>query len=412
MCVGTCARILGPCLFILGLLSIIANTLLLFPSLEWCYLKEGQITKNAVLMPGVWGGGLLVSGYFSGPPCCSSDHNCWMEMELFFQQWHLPKDMGKPRKNIQKNLMAAPWKEPEKQQDNTTEESTSGEESAMEDAEGEMAAKKQGSSRSIQDIGKNNDMKSFLHQLRKDLQADMEAVVAPLQSMLLEIKSKLDGVERTANSAMELAQEQEEKVSALGSELKQLQDKLEDQENRNRRNNLRLRGFKEGEKSQELKAIILKWIKELIPDLEISEMHLEQVHRVGGKEIKGRRRDIIVRFAFYTMKTDVYRALRDMQSLMYEEEQIEIYQDLASETVQKRKNWKKYTELLRNENIRYTWGFPFKLSIWYGRTPIVVTKLPQLEAFFERKKIQLPESSKETKGKPHWNIVKGRNVKK
>lgn len=65
MCVGTCARILGPGLLILGLLSIIANTLLLFPSLEWRYLKEGQITKKAVLMPGLWGGGLLVSGCFS-----------------------------------------------------------------------------------------------------------------------------------------------------------------------------------------------------------------------------------------------------------------------------------------------------------------------------------------------------------
>ncbi|KAJ6667200.1 hypothetical protein lerEdw1_017178 [Lerista edwardsae] len=59
--------------------------------------------------------------------------------------------MGKPRKNIQKNLTVAAWKEPEKQQDNTTEESMSGEESAMEDAEGGMAAKKQGSSRSMQD---------------------------------------------------------------------------------------------------------------------------------------------------------------------------------------------------------------------------------------------------------------------
>ncbi|KAJ6660851.1 hypothetical protein lerEdw1_017477 [Lerista edwardsae] len=319
--------------------------------------------------------------------------------------------MSKLRKKIQENLMVAAGKGPEKQQNNTTDESTSGEEFAMEDTGG-MAAKKQGSCRRTQDKGKNNDMKGFLHQLRKDLQSDMEAVVAPLQTMLLEIKNKIDGIEITANSAMELAREQEGKISALGRELKQLQDKLEDQENRNRRKNLRLRGFKEGEKSQELKAIILKWIKELIPDLEISEMHLERVHRIGGKVIKGRRRDIIVRFAFYTMKTDVYRALRDMQNLTYEEEQVEIYQDLASETIQKRKNWKKYTELLRTENIGYTWGFPFKLIIWDGRTPSVVTELPQLEAFFERKKIQLPESATETIGKPHWNTVKGRNVKK
>ncbi|XP_053168991.1 transmembrane 4 L6 family member 19 [Hemicordylus capensis] len=60
MCVGTCARILGPCLLTLGLLSILANILLLFPSWEWQYLKMGHITKKAVIMPGVWGGGLMV----------------------------------------------------------------------------------------------------------------------------------------------------------------------------------------------------------------------------------------------------------------------------------------------------------------------------------------------------------------
>ncbi|XP_061490407.1 transmembrane 4 L6 family member 19 [Rhineura floridana] len=60
MCVGTCSRILGLCLLTLGLLSIVANILLLFPSWEWHYLKMGHITKKAMLVPGVWGGGLLV----------------------------------------------------------------------------------------------------------------------------------------------------------------------------------------------------------------------------------------------------------------------------------------------------------------------------------------------------------------
>uniref|UniRef100_A0A670XTF3 Transmembrane 4 L six family member 19 n=1 Tax=Pseudonaja textilis TaxID=8673 RepID=A0A670XTF3_PSETE len=60
MCVGTCTRILGPCLLILGFLSITANILLLFPNWEWCYLSLGQISKRAMLMPGVWGGGLLM----------------------------------------------------------------------------------------------------------------------------------------------------------------------------------------------------------------------------------------------------------------------------------------------------------------------------------------------------------------
>ncbi|ETE63375.1 Transmembrane 4 L6 family member 19, partial [Ophiophagus hannah] len=40
MCVGTCTRILGPCLLILGFLSITANILLLFPNWEWFFLLQ------------------------------------------------------------------------------------------------------------------------------------------------------------------------------------------------------------------------------------------------------------------------------------------------------------------------------------------------------------------------------------
>nr|XP_032662047.1 transmembrane 4 L6 family member 19 isoform X2 [Chelonoidis abingdonii] len=60
MCVGKCTRILGPCLIALGVLSIAANVLLLFPSWTWSYVKEGLITKQAMQVPGVWGGGIIM----------------------------------------------------------------------------------------------------------------------------------------------------------------------------------------------------------------------------------------------------------------------------------------------------------------------------------------------------------------
>uniref|UniRef100_A0A8C4YQM2 Transmembrane 4 L six family member 19 n=1 Tax=Gopherus evgoodei TaxID=1825980 RepID=A0A8C4YQM2_9SAUR len=59
-CARKCTRILGPCLIALGVLSIAANVLLLFPSWTWSYVKEGRITKQAMQVPGVWGGGIIM----------------------------------------------------------------------------------------------------------------------------------------------------------------------------------------------------------------------------------------------------------------------------------------------------------------------------------------------------------------
>ncbi|NXV76119.1 T4S1 protein, partial [Atlantisia rogersi] len=61
MCVGKCSRIVGPCLLVLGTVSMAANILLLFPGGASKYLLEGHISKNAKAMPGIWGGGIAVS---------------------------------------------------------------------------------------------------------------------------------------------------------------------------------------------------------------------------------------------------------------------------------------------------------------------------------------------------------------
>ncbi|KAJ7324956.1 hypothetical protein JRQ81_017976 [Phrynocephalus forsythii] len=75
---------LHPCiLFVKGLLSILANFLLLFPSWESQYLSLGQITEKVMLLPGLWGGGLLVfpaafqsAGIGWRWKCCSKSGNC------------------------------------------------------------------------------------------------------------------------------------------------------------------------------------------------------------------------------------------------------------------------------------------------------------------------------------------------
>ncbi|OXB83476.1 UNVERIFIED_CONTAM: hypothetical protein H355_006323 [Colinus virginianus] len=63
MCVGRCSRIVGPCLLVLGVLSVVASVLLLFPGGAWRYLVEGHISRRAKIMPGTWGGGVM--GAFS-----------------------------------------------------------------------------------------------------------------------------------------------------------------------------------------------------------------------------------------------------------------------------------------------------------------------------------------------------------
>ncbi|XP_030810681.1 transmembrane 4 L6 family member 19 [Camarhynchus parvulus] len=60
MCVGKCSRIVGPCLLVLGTLSMLASILLLFPGGASRYLLQGHLGRHARALPGLWGGGIAV----------------------------------------------------------------------------------------------------------------------------------------------------------------------------------------------------------------------------------------------------------------------------------------------------------------------------------------------------------------
>uniref|UniRef100_A0A8C9MXN7 Transmembrane 4 L six family member 19 n=1 Tax=Serinus canaria TaxID=9135 RepID=A0A8C9MXN7_SERCA len=64
MCVGKCSRIVGPCMLVLGTLSMAASILLLFPGGASEPLRRGHIGRHARALPGLWGGGVAVSTAF------------------------------------------------------------------------------------------------------------------------------------------------------------------------------------------------------------------------------------------------------------------------------------------------------------------------------------------------------------
>ncbi|NXA81548.1 T4S1 protein, partial [Thryothorus ludovicianus] len=92
MCVGKCSRIVGPCLLVLGTLSMAASILLLFPAGASKYLLEGRLSSHAKAVPGLWGGGiavLLAATHITalgwqrcGGSGCGTRHNAFISVVL------------------------------------------------------------------------------------------------------------------------------------------------------------------------------------------------------------------------------------------------------------------------------------------------------------------------------------------
>ncbi|XP_033894045.2 transmembrane 4 L6 family member 1-like isoform X2 [Acipenser ruthenus] len=60
MCTGRCAHCLGISLLPLALACTLANAFLLFPNFEYRYLIEGNVSRHAWVMSGLWGGGFMM----------------------------------------------------------------------------------------------------------------------------------------------------------------------------------------------------------------------------------------------------------------------------------------------------------------------------------------------------------------
>lgn len=61
MCPGKCSRLVGLCLLAMGLASVVANLLLMFPNGESRWAANNRITSEVWMLGGLLGGGLLVS---------------------------------------------------------------------------------------------------------------------------------------------------------------------------------------------------------------------------------------------------------------------------------------------------------------------------------------------------------------
>lgn len=199
------------------------------------------------------------------------------------------------------------------------------------------------------------EMSELLRKMENSIKTD-------IQNLRGDLGHILERVEHTEKTT----EEQKQEIETLRQQVKETQKnqrmilyKLEDQENRSRRKNIRIRSAPEKE-GEDLKKLINTIFWPLIDREGEDCLKIERIHRVGyARNVRTERpRDIIVRFRFYEDKWEIWKKLRGKPPIMVEGAEIQIYADLAQETLARRRLLKPLLEIMKAQNIKYTWGFP------------------------------------------------------
>ncbi|KAL0195044.1 hypothetical protein M9458_008616, partial [Cirrhinus mrigala] len=173
---------------------------------------------------------------------------------------------------------------------------------------------------------------------------DIRRTTTSVESKLSALITRIDDVEKRVEFLKETENERQRNPSASKCELDQLKDKVEDMENRNRQNNLRVIGVSEGKEGGNM----MRYMGDLIStvfDTSGRQMEIERAHRVFGSRPnpEDRPRPILV---------------REKGEIQYEGNRIQIFPDFARATQLKRE---KFRECRRARGVKFAMMYPATL---------------------------------------------------
>ncbi|OCU01584.1 hypothetical protein XELAEV_18007375mg [Xenopus laevis] len=205
-----------------------------------------------------------------------------------------------------------------------------------------------------------NKLKSLLFCFKDEIQTEIRNSLSEVRTGITVLDQRVLQLEQTQDSVQETTSNMDILIQDLQTQVRDLQDAHEDLENRTRRNNPRLHNIPG---TVHLDTFLPKYFRALIPGIEYKYLLLDRAHRALRARPKPNMppRDVIVCFHYFQTKESILKASRKNQ-LEIEGIILKLYADLASSTLQKRKDLKPLTEFQNQKDIPYRWGFPFKLT--------------------------------------------------
>ena len=229
--------------------------------------------------------------------------------------------------------------------------------------------------------------KRELTSLKQELMNSWEAI---LDNKLDILQQRLEVLETGEKEHKERTEQLEFNLSTTQRKVETNSNTFQYLYNEMKRNNIRIRlcgtegiAERKKEETEEKKMLFKKWLWEIIPECEEELKDMDRMY-FDGNPRRNYPRDIVITFSKYSSKDKIMKELRKMGQVKYKGKNVMFLQDLAPETLQKRRELKEYSERLREENIQYFWGFPFKMTIIYKGNTHVITNKEEIKSLFQK----------------------------
>ncbi|CAH2284645.1 Hypothetical predicted protein, partial [Pelobates cultripes] len=213
------------------------------------------------------------------------------------------------------------------------------------------------------------EVKGFLAAEIARTVVEVKAKIAAIGTHTTVVEQRVARLVSAHNSSATLSKTLRHRITDLEIE-------LEDISNRARRNNLRIRGLPETVSDAELETALVNCFRQGLPDIPEHLWMIDKAHRALWAKGPNNSppKDVIIKWHYYL------RCSR-LQPYKWKGTELQLYQDITLATLQRRRDWKLITDLLREKGIRFAWGYPFKIIVFNGPKPSILLPSMDIQAF-------------------------------
>lgn len=213
--------------------------------------------------------------------------------------------------------------------------------------------------------------------------------IGDISKELQDTTKRIGEAEQRISAAEDAGGETEKRVSYLEKVVASLQERLDDQEDRGRRKNIRIIGLPESSEGSSAVQFMESWLpKVLALNTKDGKIKLERAHRVSGPTRRGpdsRRpypRAMIVRCHHYSDRVQVLEAARRAKEVRFEDNRIYLFQDFSSGTQRKRRAFDEARRRLQSLGLHtYGLNYPATLRITVNNTTKSFTRPEEAMAY-------------------------------
>lgn len=196
---------------------------------------------------------------------------------------------------------------------------------------------------------------------------DIRKSTFTVENKVTEISERLNHVEARLSFLEDANQALQQKPPATKDEVQQLREKLDDIENRERRNNLRFVGFPEECEGGDARAFLAGVIPKLWNIDFPATLEVDRAHRIGARRQaepgqSPRPRALIARFLRFQDRERIMEAARKGK-VAWNGHNIHVFPDYSKNVTEKRLRFSECKKLLHDRHMRFSLMFPAVLVI-------------------------------------------------